>query len=116
MAVTASGPDPLDTNVDERTPLNSSAQHATPSANTPDYSSITKGLTSDVHSSHGSDEERPLISPPELPGNDVKALTSISTVIGVLLLGMSRLLSYCPRFSARLTIFKASSSPTQTQH
>ncbi|GKZ69924.1 hypothetical protein AnigIFM50267_005159 [Aspergillus niger] len=87
MAVTASGPDPLDTNVDERTPLNSSAQHATPSANTPDYSSITKGLTSDVHSSHGSDEERPLISPPESPGNDVKALTSISTVIGVLLLG-----------------------------
>ncbi|EHA19520.1 hypothetical protein ASPNIDRAFT_178313 [Aspergillus niger ATCC 1015] len=92
MAVTASGPDPLDTNVDERTPLNSSAQHATPSANTPDYSSITKGLTSDVHSSHGNDEERPLISPPESPGNDVKALTSISTVIGVLLLGMSRLL------------------------
>lgn len=89
MAVSASSPDPLDANIDERTPLNSSAQHATPSANTPDYSSITKGLTSDVHSSHGSDEERPLINPPESSGKDVTALTSISTVIGVLLLGMS---------------------------
>lgn len=89
MAVSASSPDPLDANIDERTPLNSSAQHAIPSANTPDYSSITKGLTSDVHSSHGSDEERLLINPPESPGKDVTALTSISTVIGVLLLGMS---------------------------
>ena len=87
MTVTTSGPDPRDAGVDGRTPLNASTQDAIHSITAPGYKSIAKGPTSDIHSDHGSDEERPLISPTEPRGNDVKALTSISTVIGVLLLG-----------------------------
>ncbi|PYI11253.1 efflux pump antibiotic resistance protein [Aspergillus sclerotiicarbonarius CBS 121057] len=87
MTATTAGPDPLDADVDERTPLNTSTLDETHSTTTPDYSSIAKGPISDVHSGHGSDEERPLISPAESRDHDVKALTSISTVIGVLLLG-----------------------------
>ncbi|PWY69015.1 efflux pump antibiotic resistance protein [Aspergillus sclerotioniger CBS 115572] len=87
MTVAASSPGPLGAIVDERTPLNTSTQDAIQSTTAPSYSSVAKGPISDVPSGHGSDEERSLLSPAKTRANDVKTLTSISTVVGVLLLG-----------------------------
>ncbi|PWY78349.1 multidrug resistance protein Fnx1 [Aspergillus heteromorphus CBS 117.55] len=83
MTASTSNPDPHDTHVDERTPLNASERDTTAA----DYNSIAKGPTDDVHSGQGSDEEQQQVNPPESRENETKALTSITTVIGVLLLG-----------------------------
>ncbi|PYH93619.1 efflux pump antibiotic resistance protein [Aspergillus ellipticus CBS 707.79] len=86
MTATTSSPDPRDARADERTPLNPSAQD-TDSTLSVDYNSIAKDPENEAHNDHGSDEEQPPVIPPASSDNEMKALTSISTVIGVLLLG-----------------------------
>ncbi|OJK02361.1 hypothetical protein ASPACDRAFT_58683 [Aspergillus aculeatus ATCC 16872] len=76
-----------DRNVDETTPLNPAALD-TNVTNVSNYQTVFKGSTSDVQSSHDTDEERPLVSPAESSENNkVQALASVKTIIAVLLLG-----------------------------